>query len=164
MNRISVWSGLAALLSIIPLVCAAHANKIDARKKTVLTIEAPGKRADYNWFQLEDLPKTRFRTSTPWTEGRTRFEGVRLKDVLEVTGIKARKLRAVALNAYFSEMLLADVEDSALIATHVDGKRISVRDKGPLWIIFPFDSRSELKSEVFYSRSVWQLRKILVVE
>jgi hypothetical protein len=37
-----------------------------------------------------------------------------------------------------------------------------VRDKGPLFIIYPFDSKPELKSQTFYGRAVWQVAKIVV--
>ena len=37
-----------------------------------------------------------------------------------------------------------------------------VRDKGPLFIIYPFDANPELKSQTYYSRSVWQVAKIVV--
>ena len=43
------------------------------------------------------------------------------------------------------------------------GRRaMPVRDKGPLFIIYPFDSSAELRSEPYYSRSAWQLRTIEV--
>jgi hypothetical protein len=39
---------------------------------------------------------------------------------------------------------------------------MAVRDKGPLFIVYPFDSRSDLRSERYYSRSAWQLRALEV--
>ena len=39
-----------------------------------------------------------------------------------------------------------------------------MRDKGPLWIMFPFDAKPELKSELIYSQSVWQLRKMTILD
>lgn len=37
-----------------------------------------------------------------------------------------------------------------------------VRDRGPLFVIYPFDSQSELRNAIYYSRSAWQLRSIEV--
>ena len=37
-----------------------------------------------------------------------------------------------------------------------------VRDKGPLFIVYPFDSDPALKSRTFYGRSVWQVAKLVV--
>jgi hypothetical protein len=40
---------------------------------------------------------------------------------------------------------------------------MSVRDKGPLWVIYPYDS-DDYRSEVIYSRSIWQLDRLEVVQ
>jgi hypothetical protein len=45
----------------------------------------------------------------------------------------------------------------------MDGKTMSVRDKGPLWIIYPYDSSADYRTEVVYSRSIWQLDRIEAV-
>jgi hypothetical protein len=39
---------------------------------------------------------------------------------------------------------------------------MSLREKGPLWIIYPFDSSPEYQTELTYSRSIWQLNRIEV--
>ena len=40
---------------------------------------------------------------------------------------------------------------------------MTVRDKGPFWIIYPFDSNPDYQSEVIYSRSIWQLNRLEVL-
>jgi hypothetical protein len=35
-----------------------------------------------------------------------------------------------------------------------------VRTKGPLFIVYPFDSKAELQSSKFYARSAWQLKSM----
>jgi hypothetical protein len=49
-----------------------------------------------------------------------------------------------------------------LLARLLDDQPMTVRDKGPLFAIYPFDARPELRSAVYYSRSAWQLRTIEV--
>ncbi len=39
---------------------------------------------------------------------------------------------------------------------------MAVRDKGPLFVIYPYDSNTELQSELYFGRSAWQLRTIEV--
>ena len=46
--------------------------------------------------------------------------------------------------------------------TDSDGKPMSVRDKGPLFIVFPFDENPALRSELYYGRSAWQVKSITV--
>ena len=74
-------------------------------------------------------------------------------------------LRATAINDYTVEIPVSDaVEGGPIIAYSVDGKPMSVRDKGPLWVIYPYDSGAQYRSEVIYSRSIWQLDRIEVVK
>jgi hypothetical protein len=37
-----------------------------------------------------------------------------------------------------------------------------VRDKGPLFIVYNYDSNAELQHQRFYSRSVWQVARMVV--
>jgi hypothetical protein len=37
-----------------------------------------------------------------------------------------------------------------------------VREKGPLFVMYPFDRVPELRNAVYYSRCIWQLREIEV--
>ena len=47
-----------------------------------------------------------------------------------------------------------------LLALKRDGEYMPVRDKGPLFIVYPFDSRPELRHQRFYARSAWQLARL----
>jgi hypothetical protein len=49
-----------------------------------------------------------------------------------------------------------------MIAYLRNGNPMPLRDKGPLWIVYPFDSSSDFQSETIYSRSIWQLNRIAV--
>ena len=35
-----------------------------------------------------------------------------------------------------------------------------VREKGPLFVVYPFDDSSELRSSTYYERSIWQLKAL----
>ena len=43
-----------------------------------------------------------------------------------------------------------------------DGKPLSVRDRGPLWIVFPYDSDSRLTTDAYLNRSVWQIKELMI--
>ena len=43
-----------------------------------------------------------------------------------------------------------------------DGAYMPVRDKGPLFIVYPYDSDPALKHQVYYSRSAWQVARMVV--
>ncbi|HBQ6508802.1 TPA: oxidoreductase, partial [Klebsiella variicola subsp. variicola] len=44
----------------------------------------------------------------------------------------------------------------------MNGEYMRVRDKGPLFIVYPYDSSTELQNQIYYSRSAWQVSKIII--
>lgn len=114
---------------------------------------------------LRALGVRSFETSTIWGTGVQRFEGVSLHTLLAHVGAEGSTITARALNDYAVELPMSDaVEGGALVAYAVDGKPMSVRDKGPLWIVFPYDHNRTYANEIHYSRSIWQLSEIEVIE
>lgn len=120
-----------------------------------------GDRADFDMAMLEALPQREFSTRTPWFSEARRFTGPLLRDVLAAAGAQGRTAVLIALNDYRVEMPLEDAERyDVLVARLLDGRPMAVRDKGPLFVIYPFDARAELRSTVYHARSAWQLRTI----
>ena len=137
--------------------------------KVVLSVTGPveranaGDRADVDMAMLEALPQHSFATATPWFKTPRRFSGPLLRDVLAAAGVKGSLLSAVALNDYKVEIPAEDAQRfKVLMATRLDDQPMSVRDKGPLFIIYPYDDSADLRSERYYSRSAWQLRTLAV--
>jgi hypothetical protein len=123
-----------------------------------------GATAQFDMAMLEKLPQTSFSTRTPWYAGPRRFTGPLLRDVLAMAGAHGTLLRVSALNDYKVDVPWADAQRHDLIVARLlDGQPMAVRDKGPLFLIYPFDEQSELRSAVYYSRSAWQLKSIEVV-
>lgn len=122
-------------------------------------------RADFDLDMLRAMPSLKFSTATPWTEGPTEFEGVAFADLLKAVEASGKTIKATALNDYVADVDAETVISSgAILAYRVNGEDISIRDKGPLWIMFPFDQKPDLKSETIYSQSVWQLRKMTLAD
>jgi hypothetical protein len=122
-------------------------------------------RADFDLDMLRAMPAVKFRTATPWTEGPVEFEGVAIAELLKSVEASGKSIKASALNDYVAAVDAQTVISSgAILAYRIDGEDISIRDKGPLWIMFPFDEKPELKSETIYSQSVWQLRKMTLAD
>tara|TARA_R100001369_G_scaffold18424_2_gene33900 strand:- start:579 stop:1085 length:507 start_codon:yes stop_codon:yes gene_type:complete len=121
--------------------------------------------AQFDLEMLETLDATTFETTTIWTEGQHSFTGVSLDLLVDRLGLEGEKLRATAINDYAIDIPLGDaVEGGPIIAYRMDGDTMSVRDKGPLWIVYPYDANADYRSEVVYSRSIWQLDRIELVE
>ena len=103
-------------------------------------------------------------TGTIWTEGVRKFEGVSLDRLLERLGAKGSAIRLTALNEYAVEFPMdVAAKGGPILAYRMDGVALSPRDKGPIWMIFPFDTAPQYQNEVSYSRSVWQLHMIEVL-
>ncbi len=110
---------------------------------------------------LKSLPQITIVTDTPWTEGQIRFEGPLLRDVLELVGAEGKSLKAIAINDYFVEIPATDAEMyDVILAMRLDDNDLNVRSKGPLWVIYPWKDNENLRSETYYSRSIWQLMRI----
>ena len=138
--------------------------------ETVLTISGAvgasetGDSWEFDMDGLKALPSASFETTTTWTEGDQRFDGVPLVVLMEHVGASGNALRAVALNDYAVSIPMTDsVQGGPIVAYLRNGEEMSVRDKGPLWIIYPFDDNDSYKTEEYYSRSIWQLDRIEVV-
>lgn len=123
-----------------------------------------GANAQFDMSMLEAMEQQTLLTRTPWFAQARRFTGPLLRHVLALAGAHGNTLRLIALNDYRVDMPMDDVQrHDVLLARLIDDKPLSVRDKGPLFVIYPFDSRPELRSAVYYSRSAWQLRTIEVL-
>nr|WP_319249781.1 oxidoreductase [uncultured Celeribacter sp.] len=114
---------------------------------------------------LEALEAETFSTTTIWTDGIQTFTGVPLHRLMTHVGAEDGTLRATAINDYAVEIPYEDwSQPGALVAYRKNGELMSVRDKGPLWIVYPYDADPAFQSEVIYSRSIWQLDRIEILE
>jgi hypothetical protein len=160
---------LLAAAAAAPFVSIpARAPALEAPKgPVVLTVSGAlehvndGSLARFDVAMLDAIERAAFTTATPWHDHRARFEGVSGKALMRAVGAKGAQVSAVALNDYASTIPMSDfLELGLLIASRVDGRQLTVREKGPLWIVYPFDSSPKLNSGVYHGRSVWQLARL----
>ncbi len=168
-RRLAVCAS-AVVLAGLSLLGASSSFALDAPSgKVILTLT--GKVGDKNsssgaafdLAMLEKLPQRTFSTMTPWEKQPITFTGPLLRDVLNAAKASGTTLKAVALNDYQTSIPLEDAAKFDVIVAHqMNGAAIPVRTKGPLFIVYPFDSKAELKSTTYYERSAWQLKSIAV--
>ncbi len=145
------------------VVFAAPAEKKILTVTGRITNTNTGDAAVFDRPMLEALGIDGFETVTPWYSGPVRFEGVRMQRLMQSVGASRENVTAVALNDYTTDLPIAHFERyGVLLAMKRDGTDMPVRDKGPLFIVYPFDSEPELKSQQFYARSAWQVSKLVV--
>lgn len=159
--------GLVAL----PLLAPRTAAALDAPEgPVVLTLSGKlrqpnrGALAQFDMAMLEKLPQLSYSTRTPWYTQARKFTGPLLRDVLAAAGAQGNHLRVTALNDYRIDIPMDDAQrHDLLLARLLDDKPMPVRDKGPLFIIYPFDQNAALRNALYFSRCVWQLRGIEVL-
>ncbi|WAC75841.1 molybdopterin-dependent oxidoreductase [Roseateles sp. SL47] len=117
--------------------------------------------AQFDMAMLERLPQKSFQTLTPWYGKPRKFTGPLLRDVLTAVGANGQTIEARALNDYRVTIPVADVRRyDVIVARLMDDKPMPLRDKGPLFIVYPFDDHAELRNGVYYGRSAWQLKSL----
>jgi hypothetical protein len=160
-RRRCLLTGLVSLA--LPLAGPEPAR---ATVRGALTIDGPGVARE---LVLDDdalaaLGAEELVTRTPWTEGVPRFGGVPLAKALGAAGATGDRVRAIALNEYAVEFSARDATaEGAFLARTMDGRELTVRDKGPFWMIFPWSQRPELGTASVQALSVWQLRELEVL-
>ena len=149
----------AFLAGVLSLPFAAEASD-----RVLLTVTVQGETVEYSLSDLEALGSETFRTTTIWSDGEQVFTGLPLVTLLSELGVEGGTLMARAINDYAVEVPVSDgVENGPILAHHRNGEPMSVRDKGPLWLVYPYDTNPEYRSEVIYSRSIWQLDRIEIL-
>nr|WP_245500941.1 molybdopterin-dependent oxidoreductase [Lichenibacterium minor] len=151
------------------MTSAEAANLPPPADKPILTISGDiteknvGDTAQFDRSMLEHLGVVKIETTTPWYKGTVTFEGVPMDKLMAEVGAKGQKVVAYALNDYTTEIPMEDfAKHHVILALKRNGEYMSVRDKGPLFVVYPYDSEPELKSQIFYSRSAWQVAKLVV--
>lgn len=117
--------------------------------------------AEFDREMLADFPQHEIRTTTEWTDGVKTFRGPLVRDLLDSIGASGTSVVATALNDYAVEISIREFQAYAVIlAVSMDGEELTVRDKGPIWIVYPRDQHRELQGPEMNDRWIWQLRSL----
>jgi len=169
MFRAKVKTGLVgAVLALTAFVGAAYAASLAVpTDRPILTISGKisvtnkDNTAQFDRAMLESLGLVTVETTTPWHEGKVKFEGVLMDKLMKLVGASGQRVVVVALNDYSTEIPMEDFgKHNAILAIKRNGEYMPVRDKGPLFIIYPYDSNPDLQTQTYYARSAWQVARI----
>ena len=151
------------ILTLLGLATALLMPGLAAAGGVILSVRAGDAIHEYTLAQLRALGEIQVETSTIWTEGDQEFVGVPLRTLMTGLGIENGTVTASAVNDYAVVIPLADANATApIIAYERNGATMSLRDKGPLWVIYPYDADPAYRTEETYSRSIWQLNRLAV--
>ena len=145
---------------------AATAGSVGLQPHGALSVQYRGAAKRLSAEQIAALPQSTTVTATPWTDGVSRFTGPLARDVLQAAGVRitpGMTVQAQALNGYTVSIPAQDFQRwPVVLAFSMDGKALTRRDKGPLWIIYPRDSDTVLQDAKYDHRWAWQLSQLLV--
>ncbi|MGK7864276.1 molybdopterin-dependent oxidoreductase [Falsiroseomonas sp. E2-1-a4] len=151
-------------LAALPLLAALAGADALAQPRPILRVTGriDGADRDFSLESLEALGMVDLATRTTWTGPDVlHFSGVPLATLLRACGATGSSLRIHALNDYAVNVPVTDADrNAALLATRQGGVPLRVRDRGPIWLIYPWSARPELDVPVFRDRAVWQIRQI----
>lgn len=168
MPSLRLTSFVSILVTLIMISTIARAASLPEPEDALLlrisgNIEQTnvGDEAHFDRAMLDTLPRETLSTSTVVTDGIHHFGGFMVRDLLERVGAEGDMAVASALNDYVIEIPMEDFENfDVLVATHMDGEKLTPRDKGPLWIVYPRDDHGELQDIRYDYRWVWQLNRL----
>ena len=150
-------------------VAACLGTLVASSEPALLTVEISNSQTgekttrELTMSDLKSYPVTTFETTTNWTSGVQKFTGVSLVALLESLSVTEGQLEMVAINDYSIFFDVADPSNKgALLAYLLNDEPMTARDKGPIWMVYNYDSDAEYRRETIYARSIWQLDRILI--
>ena len=132
----------------------ARANGVDAAGRPI---------AQFDRAMLEAVGLKTITTSTLWHEGKPRFEGVSSAALMAAVKGTGKAARGIALNEYVVDLPMEDfVGDKFILALKVNGKEMSIRDRGPIFVIYDYDKTPKNVVHFVQNKSIWQLIRLEV--
>jgi hypothetical protein len=126
-----------------------------------LTIDGNGTRpVVISMDQLNALPLHTISTRTPWA-ARATYTGPLLKDVLCWAGARGQNLIVSALDDYSATIPISDLNQyRVILATKRNGQPLTIRERGPVRIIYPLEQIERLQTLSTDLKMVWHVNKI----
>ncbi|CAG9298005.1 putative pterin-binding protein [Celerinatantimonas diazotrophica] len=152
------------------LALCAWGKMVYASEPIILTISGhirptlSVRKVNFTLNDLQKFPQYIYKTTNRWVDKPHQYKGPLLADILKSVHAESPRLTLVALNDYRVNMDMSKViKYKPILAWSDDGKTMTVRDRGPLWLMFPLDSYPKaLKNTGMNTYMIWQLRKIIV--
>ncbi|MBV1864115.1 MAG: hypothetical protein KUG74_06720 [Rhodobacteraceae bacterium] len=156
-----LFSRVALIIALAVSFCTASVAE------TILTVQVKNtgqanKTTQFSRKELLDLGQITLTTANDFVDGTPSFEGPLMRDLISaVSGQHTTVARLFAENDYIVEIPTHDFLDyDVVLALSQDGKRLSLRDMGPIWLIYPMSDHPELADPSYNNRLIWQLVRV----
>ena len=114
---------------------------------------------EFDMATLESLGEVEYEVTDPFIEEDVVYRGVLMTDLLAVLQVPddATALSVTALDEYSADIPLEELtERPVILALQADGEYMSIADRGPSRVIFPYND-FEYDTEVVNTYWVWQI-------
>ncbi|MFO1143281.1 MAG: molybdopterin-dependent oxidoreductase [Amaricoccus sp.] len=146
----------------VAAVVAVPAGPVAAGAAALELVGADSQTLDLSLEELAALPQMTVKTENEFSDGMVTYKGPLVRDVLAKLGLdKLDQVRLIAANDYYVDIPTDDfVKYDAILAMEANGERLSRREKGPLWLMYPISDHAELKDPIYMRRLIWQVVRI----
>ena len=161
---LSVLPRICACILLAVFILARTAMPAAAEDLLVISNSTDPAQAEVRFSEADllALPQVTIRTRTEFTDGVVEFVGPLARDAIaSVEAGAATTVHLVAANDYAIDIPLSDfTKYDVILALQTNGERLTIRDKGPIWLMYPLDDHTELQDPMFNNRLIWQLTVI----
>lgn len=156
--NIKILTTIATLIMPTAAFSETILTIVDGRDEVVKT---------YTLDELDALEQTSYETTNAFIDERSLFSGPLVRTVLGDAQLEVEpgsSLEMKAVNDYAVTVPVDDIREyDVILATRRDGTIMSVREKGPIWVMYPISDHEELTDEIYNSRLIWQLKTLKVM-
>lgn len=157
MIQVRVRLAALAVLALLALPGAAHMHG-----NAELVLARGPEKYCLSLAELEAMTWTTIVTENEYADGMVTYRGPLARDVIAGLGLDVfDTLRFTAANDYYIDIPTKELETyDVILAMEADGERLSRRDKGPLWLMYPISDHSALRQPIYSQRLIWQVVEI----
>jgi hypothetical protein len=153
------WTSMTCAIALTLLQSALAAA---AGAPTVLTLQRGAETLELTLEELAALPQHTLVTTNEFTDTPVAYTGPLARDVLELLALDSLDIvRFTAANDYYIDVPTDELHRyDVVLAMEADGRKLSRRDKGPLWLMYPLSEHPELAGPVYNARLIWQVVRV----
>lgn len=156
--------GAALRIMLVMLLAGVSATGLSADDAALTLSRGAGnvEILEFTLEELEALPQVKIVTENEFSDGVVTYRGPLVRDVLESLALDGvETVRFTAANDYSIEIPTSDFRRyDVILAMEADGNRLSRRERGPLWLMYPISDNPELRDRIYNDRLIWQVVRI----
>ncbi|KJY81941.1 hypothetical protein TW81_16465 [Vibrio galatheae] len=119
--------------------------------------------AIFDRAMIDKLEHGSITTNNHVVEDVVEYTGPRLESLLDYVGAFGDSIKVIAWDDYIITISRDVIRKyDVLLATDEAGQRMTIDGKGPFFVVFPFADHAELRNDLYYSLSAWQVKEIIV--